>query len=152
MIYKHNTIKEKMESACKAGGLTFIFDTWNRANKTVEIESRNSGGMIYPCALMISTSVGNFQFMASGTHRQETVVLALFERTERDNTDMDYDIQQRMIERAGFLLTLIPECGLEVVGESVRYTPFTDRLDENVAGIMMELTIKDTTPEECKQW
>lgn len=143
-------MKTKAKRLCEACGLTFFHDTWNRANRSLETEMRKNGGNIYPAALLISTSAGAFQFIADGTHRQEEVVLALFERTERDNTECDTAIQERMIEVASKLISKTHEYGLEIVGEAVRYSPFTDRLDENVAGIALTLTLRDTTPEECK--
>lgn len=145
------TIRTKLQSACEARGLTFFYDTWNRVNRSLETEFRDSGGNVYPAALMISTSSGAFAFNMAGTHRQEEVVLALFQRTERDNTMLDSAIQEEMLDIAGKLLADdIPTHGLEIVGESVRYSPFTDRLDENVAGIVLTMTIKDLTPEECR--
>lgn len=144
----NETIKTKLQRACEWQGLTFFFDTWNRANRSIEIEMREND--VYPAALMISTSAGAFQLLTSGTYRQEEIVLALFERTERDNTALDAEIQARMIEKAGALLIELPDHDLEVVGEQVRYSPFTDRLDENVAGIVLTMTLRDTTAEECK--
>lgn len=144
----NETIKTKLQRACEWQGLTFFFDTWNRANRSIEIEMREND--VYPAALMISTSAGAFQLLTSGTYRQEEIVLALFERTERDNTALDAEIQARMIEKAGALLIELPVHDLEVVGEQVRYSPFTDRLDENVAGIVLTMTLRDTTAEECK--
>lgn len=145
-----NTIRTKLQQLCEGNGVTFFFDTWNRANRKLETELRHNGGNIYPAALMISTSSGEFVMLNSGTHRQEEVVLALFCKTERDDTALDTSIQENMIELASRLLQRIDGYGLELNGESVRYSPFTDRLDENVAGIVLTMTLRDTTPEECK--
>lgn len=142
------TIRTKLQALCECHGFAFFFDTWNRANRKLETELRERA--VYPAALMISTSSGAFQSLPSGTHRQEDIVLALFEPTERDNTEVDISIQERMIDRASGLITAISGAGLEIVGDAVRYSPFTDRLDENVAGIALTMTVRDLTPEECK--
>lgn len=146
----NNPIHNKVNDACECVGLTFFFDTWNRANRKLETEMRERAGNIYPAALMISTSSGAFQFLPSGTHRQEEVVIAIFDRTERDDTERDSEVQQCAINYAGALLEELPTFGLEIIGDAVRYSPFTDRLDENVAGIVLTLTLRDTTPEDCR--
>lgn len=146
----NDTIRTKLQQCCEMLDLSFFFDTWNRANRKLETELRQRGGELYPAALMISTSSGAFQFLASGTHRQEDIALALFDRTERDSTERDTEVQRSMIDKAGELLSNIPTFGLEILGDAVRYSPFTDRLDENVAGIVLTLTLRDVTPEECK--
>lgn len=153
MTHQHHPIREKLQAIIERYGVTFFFDTWNRANKSLETAARDNGGTIYPAALMISTSAGAFQLMTTGTHRQEDIALAFFDRTERDDTERDYEVQQRMIELSATILQDINDgnySGLEIVGDAVRYSPFTDRLDENVAGVVLTLTLRDLTPEECK--
>lgn len=130
---KIKSIVEKME------GLTYIFDNWQTAN--VKLDSAQ-----LPAVINVLPISGKFNLGRQQLKDFPSCMLAFVDKTEFDFNGADNDkIIESCKDRAKEFIIRVNESGeFEDIEGDINYSVIYDRMDVNVTGIVISITLKET--------
>lgn len=136
------TIEEKIRAIAQKIGISYIYDDWTRAN--VRIERTPLPVMVN--VLPVSGSLRKVN-MGQNYVLQSNCMVAFLDKTEFDFDSTENDaIVHRMTDYAIAFVMMLDESGdFEQLGtDNVRIQVCYDKLDCNVTGVVLELTLTAT--------
>lgn len=135
------TTEEKIRAIARKMGISYIYDDWTKAN--VRIERTPLPVMVN--VLPVSGSIRKAN-MGQNYVLQSNCLIAFLDKTDFDFDSTENDaIVHRMTDYAIAFVMLLDESGeFEPLGtESVRMQICYDKMDCNVTGVVLELTLTD---------
>lgn len=133
------TIQEHIKSIAQQMGIAYIYHNWTSVNQAVSTST-------LPVMINVLPVSGSFSVGYELTERANCMIAFL------DEAEYDFDAEQndQVVERMkalakDFLLRLNKEEGIENISlDEVAYSVVYDKLDENLTGIILELSISES--------
>ena len=133
------TVQQKIKSVLEGMGETYLFEDWTTAN--YKLDQTNM-----PCVLNVLPASGHFHFGNSQLRDVPNCLLVFMDKADLDfNGEQNDIVVERCKRRAEQFIIEVNRSGLfEYIEGNVFYSVFYDKLDVNVTGITIELTLKET--------
>lgn len=134
----YETVAEKVRAiAKKMNGIGYLFENWHTAN--VRIDSK-----MLPVMLNVLPVTGTIR-VDSQLRDYPNCLFAFMDKVELDaNGDDANSVVERCKAYAEEFILRLNQSGMfEPISGEVRYSVFYDRLDVNVAGVTIEVTLRE---------
>lgn len=150
------TIEKKVKEIAEALGLTYLCESWNRANEAFDRfrrqgedrKIRHPDGLTLPACLYVQPVSGYLNFTSQGFVRDAPSCLVAF----ADAMPFDYkgaeaqEITERMKALAVRFITAVNESGFFMpVDGQVNYRVAFDKMDANLCIVTLSLTLQEQT-------
>lgn len=127
-------------------GVSYFFEDWSRANFKLDKVLRSNEVKFPVCINLLPVS--GILSQANGLIKDASNCLIVF----ADKADLDFDgssnniTVERMKNLAKLFIARCNESGkFEPITDGVRYSVLYDKLDVNLTGVTLELTLKEAT-------
>lgn len=133
------TVEEKIRSVVEAMGIAYMFEDWSRANKKADKSK-------YPLCINVLPVAGSLNFTMGLIKDSPYCLLAFVDKAKFDfNGEENDQIIERMKTLAKRFVVRCNESGLfEPITGQVKYSVLYDKLDVNVTGITIQLTLQES--------
>lgn len=150
------TIENKVKEIAESLGLTYLCESWHRANQAFdrfrrqgeERELKHPDGLTLPACLYVQPVSGFFNFTSQGFVRDAPACLIAF----ADAMPFDYrgadvqEIAERLKALAVQFVVAVNESGYFLpVGGQVNYRVAFDKMDANLCIVTLSLTLQEQT-------
>lgn len=150
------TIENKVKVIAESLGLTYLCESWHRANQAFdrfrrqgpEREVTHPDGLTLPACLYVQPVSGYFNFTSQGFARDAPACLIAF----ADAMPFDYrgadaqEIAERLKALAVQFIVAVNESGYFLpVGGQVNYRVAFDKMDANLCIVTLSLTLQEQT-------
>lgn len=132
-------MEQKIKKIVESLGIGYIFDDWSRANLKADKPT-----ILYPLCVNLLPVSGTFSFYSGIVKDSPNCLFAFL-----DKTDLDFDgkenseIVERMKNLALKFIAKLNSSGVfEPIEGDIRYSVVYDKLDVNLTGITIEITLK----------
>lgn len=148
------TVENKVKEIAEAMGLTYLCESWHRANQAfdrfrrqgAEREVTHPDGLTLPACLYVQPVSGFLNFTSQGFVRDAPACLISF----ADAMPFDYkgadvqEIAERLKDLAVQFIIAVNESGFFVpVGGQVNYRVAFDKMDANLCIVTLSLTLQE---------
>lgn len=135
------TVDQKIALLCKdIDGLTYHYNDWSRANVDME-------ALQFPVLINLLPVDGQFLIKNGQIKDFPNCMFGFLDVTDFDSQSLENEtVVARMKEYARGFISKVNSSGLfEAIEGQIRYQVVYDKLDINVTGVMLPLTIKERT-------
>lgn len=134
------TVEEKIKSVVDQMGINYIFENWTTANVVLDSST-------FPVMLNVLPVSGKFNVGKTQLKDCPNCMLAFLDKIELDANGIENDaVIERMKSLAKDFIKRMNSSGLfDYLEGEIPYSVVYDKLDVNVAGIVIELQIKETS-------
>lgn len=132
------TVQAKIKGILEGMGETYLFDNWQNANVRMD-------NTPLPCVLNVLPVSGVFKVGNVQLKDKPNCLIAFMDKAEFDFDGVQNDdvIEGCKARAKRFIIEVNKGDVFKPIGDDVRYTVFYDKLDVNVTGIIIELSLEE---------
>lgn len=133
------TTQEKIEQACRSvAGMNYYFGDWTQANDILD-------NAPLPALICLLPAAGNFNLHNGQVRDYPGCMFAFVDKTDfRAEATQNGEVIERMKGAAlDFIREVNSRGGFEPISGNVHYRVIYDKLDVNVTGVVLEITLKE---------